>query len=115
MSTDGWTCRWCPLHTIENRADEISGEPDLLQKVQVVRDLWRIGIIGPGLKVRVSHGSSVCKGWEISTEGEIEGGEGGGGSEIRLGLVGRRDWGYKGPCKVNLRGSVTATSGKPTV
>ena len=46
--------------TIENRPDENSGEVSLLPKVQIVWDLWGVGIIGPGLFV--GHGSDVDEG-----------------------------------------------------
>ena len=56
MSTDGWPRRrGYPERTIENRADENSGEIELLYKVQIVPDLWSIGIIGPGLELRIGH------------------------------------------------------------
>jgi len=50
------------MHTIENRTDENSGEICLLLKVQVVRDLWSVWIVGPGFVLRVRHDSDVDKG-----------------------------------------------------
>ena len=41
--------------TVENTADDCSGEGGLFPKVQIVWDLRSIRIIGPG---RVGHGSS---------------------------------------------------------
>ena len=63
------------LCTIENRADEITGESDLLQRVQIVPDLWGVGIIGPGLELGVRHSSGVHEGGGISADGGIEDGE----------------------------------------
>jgi len=87
-----------PERTIENRADEKSGEIDLLPKVQTVRDPWSIGIIGPGLELR-HRDEELRRGWD-RRPGE-------GDSEIRKSLLG-----YKSPGKANLNSGVTATSGK---
>ena len=48
-------------HTIENQADEISGKTGLLIKVQMVRDLGSIRIVGPWL-VLAPHDSDVYEG-----------------------------------------------------
>ena len=50
------------MPTIENRGNENSGEVGCSFKVQVVRDLWSIRIVGPGLFLRVRHDSDVCEG-----------------------------------------------------
>ena len=50
------------MHTVEDRTDENSGEICLLLKVQIVRDLWGVGIIGPRFVLRVRHGSDVDEG-----------------------------------------------------
>ena len=53
------TCTWVSLgRTVENRADEKSGEIGLLLKVQRVRELWSIRTIGP-IWLRVGHNSDV--------------------------------------------------------
>jgi len=63
VNTDSWTCRrGYPTRTVENRADENSGKIELLQKVQTVRDLWSVGIIGPGLKLKIRHGLGMYDG-----------------------------------------------------
>ena len=60
------------MRTIENRPDEISGEIDLLPKVQTVPDVWSTRIIRPWLKLRDRHGSGGYGGWGIVAEGGIE-------------------------------------------
>ena len=51
--------RGCLKRTVQNRADEIPGEPGLLSKVHRVYDFWGIGINGPRRLLRVGHGSDV--------------------------------------------------------
>ena len=62
MSVDNWACRWgCFAYTIEHRANEKSGEIGLLVKVQLVFDIWGIGIIGPRILLRARHDLDVHK------------------------------------------------------
>ena len=74
--------RACLAHTIENRADKVSGEIGLLQEMQMIWDLWSIRMVGPRPFTRVGHGSDVYKGRSISVEE---------GSEVK-----RRCWGVTG-------------------
>jgi len=43
----------------KHRGDENSGEIGLFLDVQIVWDLWSIGIIGPGLFLEVKHDPGV--------------------------------------------------------
>ena len=62
MSVDNRACRWgCFAYTIEHRANEKSGEIGLLVKVQLVFDIWGIGIIGPRILLRARHDLDVHK------------------------------------------------------
>ena len=47
------------MGTIKDPTDENSGEISLLCKVQPVEDIWSVGIIGPGQRCRVVHGSNL--------------------------------------------------------
>lgn len=58
--------------TIEDRANKNSGKSSLLPEVQIVRDLWSIGILGE----RLGHGLNVYSGGRILAEGGAEGKEG---------------------------------------
>ena len=63
VSTDRQMCRqWCLACTIQNKADDSSGEPGLLHQVQVVLNLWSVGIVGPRLELGVGHSSDVYEG-----------------------------------------------------
>jgi len=64
-----------PTRTVENRAEENSGEIDLLLKVLTVWDLGSIRVIGPRLELRVRHASSVYMGGGNSVRRGIGGGE----------------------------------------
>ena len=60
MNTDGRMCRWRSLvHTVENRANENSGESGLFGKVYIVLDIWGVRAIGPQLFLRVGHDPDV--------------------------------------------------------
>ena len=73
--------RWMYLgRTVENRADEHSGEIGLFPKVKIVGDLRCDGIIRPWLLLVVRHGSDAYKGGRILVESGIEG-----GSEVKKG------------------------------
>jgi len=48
--------------TVENRGDEKSGEIGLLRKVNFVRDLRSIKVVGPWLLLSVGHGSDAHEG-----------------------------------------------------
>jgi len=80
-------------HTIENRTDENSGEICLLLKVQVVRDLWGIGIIGPGFVIRVRHDSDADEGERLWRGPDRKWGEGVSwwSEDVRV----RQDWSFK--------------------
>ena len=60
ITMDKRTCRWgCLGHTIEHRADENSSKVGLLPKVQLVWDIWSVGVLGPRLLLRVRDRKSV--------------------------------------------------------
>ena len=59
MSRSRISGRHIGRQTVKSCADEFSGHSGLLPKVQVIRDLRSIRIIGPRLLRRGRHGSEV--------------------------------------------------------
>jgi len=60
--------------TIENQTDEDSGKIGLLRVVQIVWDLWNIGVIGLLFPLkRAGHDSDMYEGGRIPAEGGVEG------------------------------------------
>ena len=62
----------CLARTVENRANEESGETGFLLEVQVVGDFGGVRTTGPRLLLRIRHGSVVHERGDISTENGIE-------------------------------------------
>ena len=56
-------------HTIEYRLEEISSQVHLLPKVQRVRGLWSVRIIGPRLIQSVTHGQLCTVGKRTKVDG----------------------------------------------
>ena len=67
----------CPGRTVENPVDKSPGERRLLDKVQIVWDVWSIRTIGPRVLLGVGHGPDVYEkcGIELGRRGSRDGGK----------------------------------------
>lgn len=74
MSIDRQTCRGGYLGcTIEDQADEGSGEPGLLIEVQKGWNFWSIRVVGPWVFLGARHGSGMCeRGESCGIKGGVE-------------------------------------------